>query len=81
MKKTNAQSTLEYLLREGTMNSADRYYVEKAIKDLDGAVVLTDAQSGFLYGLIESVLAIATLKGMKEHKAMNLAKEILELLK
>ena len=44
-------------------------------------IILTDAQHGFLYGLLESVLAIATLKGMKQHKAMNLAKEILELLK
>lgn len=81
MKKTNAQLTLEYLLRDGSMNAANRYYIEKAIKDLDGAVVFTDVQQGFLYGLIESVLAIAVLRGLKYHKAMDPAKELLEMLK
>jgi hypothetical protein len=44
-------------------------------------ITLNDAQHGFLYGMIESVLAIAMLRGLKDHKAMDPAREILELLK
>jgi hypothetical protein len=44
-------------------------------------ITLTDTQHGFLYSLIESVLAIATVRGLKDHKGMGVAKEILEMLK
>lgn len=44
-------------------------------------ITLTDAQQGFLYGLIESVLAIAMLRGLKDHQAMSPARELLEMLK
>jgi hypothetical protein len=44
-------------------------------------ITLTDTQHGFLYGLIESVLAIATVRGLKDHKGMDVVKELLEMLK
>ena len=79
--KSEAQQTLEYVLREGSINSADRIYIESAIRELDHVFVFTDAQQGFLYGLLESVLAIAMLRGLKDHRAMAPARELLELLK
>jgi len=44
-------------------------------------ITLTDEQHGFLYGLIESTLAIAMVRGLKNHRAMAPARELLEMLK
>jgi hypothetical protein len=44
-------------------------------------ITLTDTQHGFLYGMLESVIAISKVRGMKDHIAMTWAKEILEMLK